>query len=224
MCRESNKWWGEWLSVWLLSLVSTLVSFRERGGCWGKLIYQGHHHCIDSTPHWGQKTFGILLCKLRIEQFCIFYWSFHRNLSRSLRNLSNVSKSKVLNFQGNLNFYFGDDDIYQTRWFKSGPVVQTVLFYGHGQSVTLAFQKKNKAVQWDRKHLCFINASIWFSHWWSIVTFLLISRTGTLFKGRIMKNVKISQLDPDKQNNLVVINYHEQGLNKKISPSVFVPL
>ena len=148
------------------------MSFRERGGCWGKLIYQGHHHCIDSTPHWGQKTFGILLCKLRIEKFCIFLWSFHRSPSRSLRNLSNVSKSKVFNFQGNLNLYFGVDDIFQTRWFKSGPVVQTVLFYGHGQSVTLAFQKKNKAVQWDRKHLCFINASIWFSHWWSIVTFL----------------------------------------------------
>ena len=30
-----------------------------------------------------------------------------------------------------------------------------------------------------------------------------------------MKNVKISQLDPDKHNNLVVINYHEKGLNKK---------
>ena len=84
----------------------------------------------------------------------------------------------------------------------------------------LLFKRKTKPfnadlIQWDRKHLCFINASIWFSHWWSIVTFLLISRTGTLFKGRIMKIVKISQLDPDKQNNLVVINYHEQGLNKK---------
>ena len=75
----------------------------------------------------------------------------------------------------------------------------------------LLFKRKTKP--FNRKHLCFINASIWFSHWWSIVTFLLISRT--LFKGRIMKNVKISQLDPDKQNNLVVMNYHEKGLNKK---------
>ena len=30
-----------------------------------------------------------------------------------------------------------------------------------------------------------------------------------------MKNVKISQLDSDKQSNLVVINYLEKGLNKK---------
>ena len=30
-----------------------------------------------------------------------------------------------------------------------------------------------------------------------------------------MKNVKISQLDPDKQNNLLVINYLEKGLNNK---------
>ena len=151
----------------------------------------------------------------------VFYWSFHRNLSRSLMNLSNVSKSKVLNFQGNLNLYFGDDDIFQTRWFKSGPVVQTVLFYGHGQSVTLAFQKKNKAIrnvdliQWDRKHLCFINASIWFSHWWSIVTFLLISCKQ--FKGSHEKCQDFSTWSRQAKQfgNLVVINYLEKGLNKK---------
>ena len=59
-------------------------------------------------------------------------------------------KSKALNFQGTYVILIY---IFQTRWFKSGPVVQTVFFYGHGQSVTLAFQKKNKAIQCRRNSM-----------------------------------------------------------------------
>ena len=86
----------------------------------------------------------------------------------------------------------------------------------------LLFKRKTKPfemyldlIQWDRKHLCFINASIWFSHWWSIVTFLLISCKQ--FKGSHEKCQDFSTWSRQAKQfgNLVVINYLEKGLNKK---------
>ena len=164
MCRESNKWWGEWLSVWLLSLVSTLVSFRERGGCWGKLIYQGHHHCIDSTTRWDQKTFEILLCKLRIESSQDL-WGIFQMFWRAKFWTSKVILIYVLEM---ISFKLVGSNLV--------PLCRQSFSMAMANQLHLLFKRKTypfnvDLIQWDRKHLCFIIASLW----WSIVTFLLIS-------------------------------------------------
>jgi hypothetical protein len=148
MCRESNKWWGEWLSVWLLSLVSTLVSFRERGGCWGKLIYQGHHHCIDSTPQWGQNILESGFYGSKI----IFTWPKEDFVL-------------FLNFEVNLNLYVRDD-IFRLIGSNLVPLCRQSFSMAMANQLCLLFKRKTKPFNVDliqrELHWLFINAPFWF--------------------------------------------------------------